>query len=70
MISFVIAPSQNPEDLFRKRAGGAVEYLQQNPPMLRVAANGPTPTVSFTGILAQSPDLTSWADLVVSNLPQ
>lgn len=38
-------------------------YLQQNPPTVRIGLNGQTPQISFTGILAESPDLLQWTDL-------
>jgi hypothetical protein len=55
------------------RADGARLYLDQNPPSVRIARTGSTPTVTFTGILSQSTDLTapfwtaSWTDLAVSS---
>lgn len=48
-------------------ADGAVEYLQQNPPAVSIANAGAIPSVSFTGILAQSTDLTTWQDLAVAS---
>jgi hypothetical protein len=50
-------------------ADGAVLYLDQNPPAVNITNAGATPTVTFTGILSQSSDLTapfwttSWTDL-------
>jgi hypothetical protein len=55
------------------RADGARLYLDQNPPSVGIARAGSTPTMTFTGILSKSPDLTapfwtaSWADLAVSS---
>jgi hypothetical protein len=55
------------------RADGARLYLDQNPPAVRIARGGATPTVTFTGILSESPDVTapfwtaSWTDLAVSS---
>lgn len=55
------------------RADGARLHLDQNPPAVSINKSGATPTVTFTGILSQSSDLTapvwsaSWADLVVSS---
>jgi hypothetical protein len=46
---------------------GALEYLQQNPPTVSIAGAGMPPTVTFTGILSQSTDLTTWEDLTVSS---
>jgi hypothetical protein len=51
------------------RADGATLHLDQNPPSVSIAKTGATPTVTFTGILTQSPDLTApiwttaWTDL-------
>ncbi|HEX5217949.1 MAG TPA: LamG domain-containing protein [Verrucomicrobiae bacterium] len=48
---------------------GAVLYLDQNPPAVSLTKTGATPTVTFTGILSESSDLTapfwspSWTDL-------
>jgi hypothetical protein len=55
------------------RADGARLYLDQNPPSVRIARAGSTQTVTFTGMLSQSSDLTapfwttSWPDLAVSS---
>ena len=55
------------------RGDGARLHLDQNPPAVSIVKTGTTPTVTFTGILAQSTDLTaplwttSWADLPVSS---
>jgi hypothetical protein len=52
---------------------GATLYLDQNPPAVRIARVGTTPTVTFTGILSESPDITapfwtaSWPDLAVTS---
>jgi len=46
---------------------GAVEYLQQNPPTVKLVGTGKPPTVTFTGILSQSTDLTTWEDLVATS---
>ena len=48
-------------------ADGAVEYLQQNPPVVSIASSGQNPTVTFTGILSQSVDLATWEDLTVTS---
>ena len=48
-------------------ADGAVEYLQQNPPTAEIATAGANHTVSFTGILAESTDLVTWTDLLVTS---
>ena len=51
------------------RGDGARLHLDQNPPSVSIAKTGATPTVTFTGILSQSSDLTapfwttSWTDL-------
>jgi hypothetical protein len=51
------------------RADGATLYLDQNPPAVRIAKSGSAPTVTFTGILSESSDLTaslwtsSWTNL-------
>lgn len=45
------------------KTDGASLYLQQNPRATTIANPGILPTVSFTGILALSPDLTTWTDL-------
>lgn len=51
------------------RADGARLHLDQNPPAVGIAKTGATPTVTFTGILSESSDLTapfwttSWTDL-------
>ena len=54
---------------YRKKvlADGAIEYLQQNPPTAELSAPGAAPSVSFTGILAESTDLTTWSDLQVTS---
>ena len=55
------------------RADGARLYLDQNPPSVSIARIGSTPTVTFTGILSQSSDLTApfwtaaWPDLGVTS---
>src|SRR5690606_32812084 len=36
------------------KADGAIEYLQQNPPMVKLAVVSGQPTVTFTGILSKS----------------
>src|SRR3954467_12429987 len=41
------------------RNDGARLYLDQNPPSVRIARIGSTPTVTFTGILSKSSDLTA-----------
>jgi hypothetical protein len=46
---------------------GALLHLQQNPPEVKLTLAGATPTVTFTGILASSPDLVNWNDLVVTS---
>lgn len=48
-------------------ADGAIEYLQQNPPEAKLTWVAGNPTLTFTGILAQSTDLTSWGDLPVTS---
>lgn len=48
-------------------ADGAVEYLQQNPPAVELSAPGTAPSVAFTGILAESTDLLTWTDLLVTS---
>jgi hypothetical protein len=48
-------------------ADGAVEYLQQNPPAVRIARSGPDMVVTYTGILSQSADLATWQDLTVTS---
>jgi hypothetical protein len=48
-------------------ADGALEYLQQNPPTISLAGAGKALVVTFTGILSQSPDLTTWEDLSVTS---
>lgn len=48
-------------------ADGAIEYLQQNPPEAKVSIVGGNPTITFTGILSQSDNLTSWNDVVVTS---
>lgn len=48
-------------------ADGAIEYLQQNPPEAKLSFVAGNPTVTFTGILSQSPDLVSWTDLAVTS---
>jgi hypothetical protein len=53
-------------------ADGAVLYLQQNPPSAKVEVTSLIPLttqVTFTGILAQSPDLTTWTDLTTATSP-
>jgi hypothetical protein len=51
------------------KADGASLYLQQNPPAATIISSNPglPPTVTFTGILAQSPDLVNWTDLEVTS---
>ena len=55
------------------RGDGARLHLDQNPPSVSIANTGSTPTVTFTGILSQSPVLTeplwttSWTDLLVTS---
>jgi hypothetical protein len=52
---------------------GAVLYLDQNPPAVHITKTGATPTVTFTGILSESSDLTapfwttSWTDIVTTS---
>jgi hypothetical protein len=48
-------------------ADGAIEYLQQNPPEAKLTWVAGNPTLTFTGILAQSTNLTSWDDLAVTS---
>ena len=54
-------------------ADGAVLYLDQNPPAVNITKTGATPTVTFTGILSQSSDVTapfwttSWTDVVTTS---
>jgi hypothetical protein len=48
---------------------GALLHLQQNPPEVKVSMIGAVPTVTFTGILAQSPDLANWEDLTTATSP-
>jgi hypothetical protein len=54
-------------------AHGARLYLNQNPPSVSIARIGSTPTVTFTGILSESSDLTApfwttaWTDLGISS---
>ena len=48
-------------------ADGAIEYLQQNPPEAKFSFVAGNPTVTFTGILSQSPDLVNWTDLAVTS---
>ena len=48
-------------------ADGALLYLQQNPPEVKLSATNPTPTFIFTGILEESTNLTDWDDLVVTS---
>lgn len=50
-------------------ADGALLYLQQNPPETKISLVGAVPTVTFTGILAQSPDLVNWTDLTTATSP-
>lgn len=50
-------------------ADGALLYLQQNPPETKISLVGAVPTVTFTGILAQSPDLMNWTDLTSATSP-
>lgn len=53
-------------------ADGAVLYLQQNPPSAKLEVTSLTPLatkVTFTGILAQSPDLVNWTDLTTATSP-
>jgi hypothetical protein len=51
------------------QSDGAIEYFQQNPPFAKIAMDGFNQTITFTGILSQSTDLTtgSWTDLVVTS---
>lgn len=49
------------------KADGALVYLQQNPPALELTFPDGTPTVTFTGVLAQSESLATWADLGVTS---
>jgi hypothetical protein len=48
-------------------ADGALLYLQQNPPEVKFSVAGPTPTITFTGILEESTNLVDWDDLVVTS---
>jgi hypothetical protein len=48
-------------------ADGAVEYLQQNPPVVSIAKNSLSPQVTYTGILSYSTNLVDWADLNVTS---
>lgn len=51
---------------------GALLYLQQNPPSAKLEVTSLTPLatkVTFTGILAQSPDLVNWNDLTTATTP-
>ncbi len=51
---------------------GATLYLQQNPPSAKLEVTSLTPLatkVTFTGILAESPDLVNWADLTTATSP-
>jgi hypothetical protein len=53
-------------------ADGALLYLQQNPPSAKLEVTSLTPLatkVTFTGILAQSPDLVNWTDLTTATSP-
>lgn len=53
-------------------ADGAILYLQQNPPSATLEVTSLTPLatkVTFTGILAQSPDLVNWTDLTTATSP-
>ncbi len=53
-------------------ADGAVLYLQQNPPSAKLEVTSLTPLatkVTFTGILAESPDLVNWNDLTTATSP-
>lgn len=46
---------------------GASLYLQQNPPGVEITLIGGAPTVTFTGVLAQSAALSAWTDLSVTS---
>jgi hypothetical protein len=48
-------------------ADGAIEYLQQNPPEAKLTWVAGSPTLTFTGILAQSEDLTVWNDVITTS---
>jgi hypothetical protein len=51
---------------------GAILYLQQNPPAAKVEVMSLAPLttkVTFTGVLAQSTNLTSWTDLTTATSP-
>ncbi|QJE97946.1 LamG domain-containing protein [Luteolibacter luteus] len=53
-------------------ADGAVLYLQQNPPSAKLEVTSLVPyatKVSFTGVLSQSEDLTTWTDLPAVTSP-
>jgi hypothetical protein len=53
-------------------ADGAVLYLQQNPPSAKLEVTSLIPLttkVTFTGILAESPDLTNWTELTTATSP-
>ncbi|MFN0128997.1 MAG: LamG domain-containing protein [Verrucomicrobiales bacterium] len=49
------------------KADGALLYLQQNPPALELAIVHGAPTITFTGVLAQSSTLATWNDLAVTS---
>jgi hypothetical protein len=49
------------------KADAPLLYLQQNPPTVSLTMAGITPTVTFTGILAVSPNLVDWEDLTVTS---
>lgn len=49
------------------KADGAIEYLQQNPPTIKLTFAAGQPTVDFTGVLSKSVGLMAWEDLVVTS---
>lgn len=49
------------------KGDGALIYLQQNPPQISIATIDQNPTLTFTGVLSQSPDLVSWSVLPVTS---
>lgn len=49
------------------KGDGALIYLQQNPPQISIATIDQNPTLTFTGVLSQSPDLVSWSMLPVTS---
>lgn len=49
------------------KADGALLYLQQNPPALELTLVNGDPTITFTGVLAQSSALATWNNLAVTS---